>query len=77
ELTNVFDTCFLFPLTKFEEKEKYSKETKKIASELLEIFARERIKELKEGIREKEKNKENFEVLEKEFSELISFLPKT
>ena len=74
ELTKIFDTCYLLPLVKFDVKEKYNKEIEKVINELIGIFAKERIKELKEIIREKEKNNEDFENLKKELSELISFL---
>ncbi|MFH1186666.1 MAG: DNA primase [Candidatus Levyibacteriota bacterium] len=77
ELTKLFDTCYLLPLPKFDEKEKYNLEIKKVIKELMGIYAKEKINTLKEKIREKEKNKESSENLEQELSELISFLPKT
>ena len=79
ELTSIFDTCYLLPLPKFGNKEKYSIEIKKIIKELIEIYARERIIEIKELIKENEnkKDEEKLEVLKKEFLELITFLPKS
>jgi len=79
ELTNIFDTCYLLPLPKFESKEKYSKEIKKVIKELTEVYARERIKEIKDLIKGKEgkNDEEELGVLKKEFLELLSFLPRS
>ena len=79
ELTNIFDTCYLLPLPKFESKEKYSKEIKKVIKELTEVYARERIKEIKDLIKGKEgkSDEEEMGVLKKEFLELLSFLPRS
>ncbi len=79
ELINSFDTCFLFPLPKFSDESKYEEEIKKVASELLRLFVKDRVKILSEEIRmkEKEKEAEKVEKLKEEFSKVLSLLPKS
>ena len=78
ELVQSFDTCFLFPIPKFSDKEKYEEEVKKVTKELITLYVKERVKILSEEIRAKEKvqDKEKIEVLKNEFSKLLSILPK-
>lgn len=78
ELIPSFDTCFLFPLPKFETADKYQQEAGKIAEELLSLYLKDKIRIVSEEIKnmEKDKNFEEVEKLKKEFTELINKLPK-
>ncbi len=78
ELVSSFDTCYLFPLPKFNEESKNIEEIKKVLKELLIIQIKEKIKIISDEIKEKElKNDEKaLEILRKEFTRLLSELPK-
>lgn len=78
ELFAAFDMCYLFPLPKFVSELRYEEELKKVAKELLTIYIKERIKTVSEEIKQKENNKkfENEEKLKREFTKLLSLLPK-
>lgn len=77
ELLKSFDTCFLLPLPKFETNDKYYEEARKSASELLTFYVKDKIKELSEKIKIKEKeNSPEAENLKKEIINLMSLLPK-
>jgi DNA primase len=78
ELISSFDTCFLFPLPKFLNQEKYKEEIKKVSKELLTLYVKDRIQVLSDEIRvkEKEKQAEKVEVLKEEFSKLLTLLSK-
>jgi DNA primase len=78
ELIQAFDACYLFPLPKFSSEEKYREEVKKVSQELLTLYLKDKIKIVSGEIRikEKEKKAEDLENLEKEFTKLISLLPK-
>jgi DNA primase len=79
ELVPSFDTCYLFPLPKFPSNDKYEQEVGKVIKELLTLFVKERVKEISEEIKLKEESKKNedAEKLRKEFTKLLSILPKT
>lgn len=76
ELILSFDTCYLFPLPKFSEEQKYEEEIKKVSKELLTIYIKERIKIISDEIRLKNMDTERDEKLKKEFTRLLSLLPK-
>ena len=78
ELYGAFDTCFLYPLTKFADEEHYEKEVEKVATELRVLFLKDKIKEISSSLRtaEKEEDIRKTEDLEKELSLLISLLSK-
>jgi DNA primase len=76
ELISAFDACYLFPLPKFTEKEKYEEEIGKVCKELLTIYIKDRVKVLSEEIKinENNKNSEKAESLKEEFSKLLTLL---
>ncbi|HYM65031.1 MAG TPA: DNA primase [Candidatus Sulfotelmatobacter sp.] len=78
ELTSSFDICYLFPLPKFSSDLKYEEEVKKVSKELLGIQIREKIKLVSDEIKEKEykKDEKSLDNLKKEFTKLLSQLPK-
>lgn len=78
ELQATFDMCFLLPLPKFVSSLRYEDELKKVAKELLTIYIKDKIRIVSEEIKEKEgaKNEEEQEKLKKEFTRLLSLLPK-
>ncbi len=76
ELTPAFDTCYLLPLPKFDNKHRYTEEIRKVSMELLNAYVREEIKNITKQIREKEKeeNEKETEKLRTEFTRLTSLL---
>ena len=78
ELLAAFDTCYLLPLPKFVSQLRYEDELRKVTKELLAIYVKDRVKLISEEIRQKEntKTKEKLEKLKKEFTRLLSYLPK-
>lgn len=76
ELIKFFDTCFLFPLPKFTEPQKYDEEVGKVTKELLILYIKERIKFITDELRLKTKSEEEAEDLKKEFDKLLNLLPK-
>lgn len=75
ELVSSFDTCYLFPLPKFLSQSKYEEEIVKVSKELLTIYVKERVRVISDQLKQKnEAGKE--EELKKEFSSLLSILPK-
>lgn len=78
ELLATFDTCYLLSLPKFVSQLRYEDELKKVIKELLAIYIKDRVKLISEEIRQKEntKTKEKLEKLKKEFTRLLSYLPK-
>lgn len=78
ELLAAFDTCYLLSLPKFVSQLRYEDELKKVIKELLAIYVKDRVKLISEEIRQKEntKTKEKLEKLKKEFTRLLSYLPK-
>lgn len=78
ELVAAFDTCYLFPLPKFQNEEKYQEEVVKMAEELKILSLRKRIKILGEKIKDKEKEgkEEELQLLKKEFTGLVSLLSR-
>jgi len=78
ELLKYFDTCFIFPLPKFASKEKAEEEIGKVAKELLYLYIKDRVRILSDEIKESEKDKSGKETenLKKEFTRLLSLIPK-
>ena len=76
ELFSGFDTCYLYPLPKFSDKEKYKEEVIKIAQEIKTLYLKNKIKEISEKIKNKEKNEEfdDLEKLQEEFDRTTSLL---
>jgi DNA primase len=75
ELLKTYDICFVFPVPKFEDEERFKKEIEKIKSELMTISIKEKIQLLTVKLRDaKDKNEEKD--LQKEFSKLVTLLPK-
>nr|MBI5455949.1 DNA primase [Candidatus Levybacteria bacterium] len=78
ELLATFDMCYLFPLPKFSTELRHEDELRKVAKELLIIYIKDRVRIISEEIRQKEndKNQGRLEELKKEFTRLLSLLPK-
>ena len=78
ELMPYYDTCYLFPLPKFSDEQKNIEEVKKVSKELVMIQIKEKIKLISDEIKEKEgkKDEEALDNLKKEFTKLLSELPK-
>ena len=79
ELIKTFDTCFLLPIPKFEDLGRHRVEIEKVARELRVIFLKNKIKEITENLRgkEKEENSKEIESLGKEASMLINLLSQS
>jgi DNA primase len=75
ELISAFDTCYLFPLPKFIAEHKYEEEVQKVCKELLTIYIKERVREISDHLKERN-DPEKEEELKKEFTTLLSILPK-
>ena len=76
ELVPSFDICFLFPLSKFSDEEVYQEEVDKTMKELKILDLKEKIKNVSDKIKEKEKDGEDHDLAElnDEFSGLIALL---
>jgi DNA primase len=77
ELFKSFDSCYLFPLSGFNNEEKYFEELEKIANELFEMDIKDKRKEISQKIKENEENEGEVEKLKNEYSHLTSLLPKS
>jgi DNA primase len=74
ELIPTFDKCFLNPLPKFEDEDKYKEEIIKVCKDLRVIFLKEKIKDIGEKLK-KDGNKEDEIVsLQKEISDITTQL---
>ncbi len=74
EIIPVFDTEFLLPLPKFETDKKHLEEVLKVTSEMRMLFIKNRIKEIAAVLNKKEKDGEEFSVLQGELSTLVSVM---
>ncbi len=74
ETVPLFDTCYILPLPKFEESEKYTQELEKVAKELRVSYLRYKIKNIAQTINKKEKNKEGTQDLQSQLSSLLKTL---
>ncbi|MCL5113553.1 MAG: DNA primase [Patescibacteria group bacterium] len=72
EIISVFDTCFIFPLPKFQDIAKYNEELEKVAKELRILYIKNKIKFISQNTKD-----ENYEKNQKELAALISLLPKS
>ncbi|MBI3984316.1 MAG: DNA primase [Candidatus Levybacteria bacterium] len=74
-LQKSFDVCFLYPLPKLDTFEKWSLEAKKVSFELLNLYAKERLKEITDEIKKTE-DKESAKALKlkEEFSAVLRLL---
>ena len=75
ELLPAFDSCYLLPIPKFEEKENLAKELKKVEDELFIFSIKNQMEKIASKIKE-EKDKKQAKSLQKQFSHLVSLLPK-
>lgn len=74
-LLKSFDVCFLYPLPKFETVEKWEEEIKKVALELVNLYVKQRVKEISDEIKKVEdKESEKAQKLQEEFSKLLLLL---
>ncbi len=70
-----FDVCFLYPLPKLDTSEKWSMEVKKVSFELLNLYARQRLKEVTDEIkRQEDKESPKALKLKEEFSKVLALL---
>ncbi|MBU2632206.1 DNA primase, partial [Patescibacteria group bacterium] len=77
ELIKVFDACYLMPINKFEKEEKFIEEINIISKELITIFIKEKIKNLKSSLKEKpEKEMDNINQEIAKYINILSKLPK-
>ncbi|MDO8639525.1 MAG: DNA primase [bacterium] len=78
ELINVFDTCYLFPLTLFEDDLEYLQEIRKTAKELQIIYLRSQMTRIGEEMKNKEKlaTEEEMQKLQDKLSHFVSLLKK-
>lgn len=75
ELIPAFDKCFLLPIPKFDDSNKYQEEVTRASRELKGFYLRGRIKEITDKLKKKEPgSEEEAEKLRKEFSEITSQL---
>jgi len=74
ELVPVFDTSALFPLPAFEDEEKLLKEVEKASQKLKTVYIHEKMKKLAEEIKQGEKDEKEVEELQKQYSDLASYL---
>ena len=71
ETVPVFDKCYLMPIPKFENNEKYIEEILKVASEAKTLFVKERIKEVSQALNKRQKDGLNIVDLQKELITLV------
>jgi DNA primase len=76
ELLDAYNRSFLFPLTPFGEAEAYLKEITKVATELKQLYIRQRMKELADEIKDRDAEGEEAEDLRKDYSTLLAQLEK-
>lgn len=70
ELVPVFDTCFLLPIPKFENNEKYFEEVLKMAKETKILFIKSKIRKMSLDLNRREKDGDEIGGLEKELISL-------
>ena len=63
ELIPSFDVCFLFPLPKLESKEVYASEVEKVSKELNNLFLKERLANISQGVSGKSREKELYSII--------------
>lgn len=72
EIISVFDRCYLLPLAKFEDKDKYLDEILKISEESRVLFVKNKIKQLSQMFNKGDRKEGKMEELQKELSVLVS-----
>lgn len=76
-LLKSFDVCFLFPLPKFEADEKWDEEISKVTNELINLYVKQRVKEISEEINAiDDKESEGAIKLQEELSNLLLLIKK-
>lgn len=75
ELLKTYDLCFIFPIPKFEDEEHFKEEIEKIRIELMTMHIKEKIQILTVKLKEAKDKKEEKD-LQREFSKLVTLLPK-
>ena len=80
ELTNSYDTCFLYPLPKFADEQAYLKEVKNVSEQLKQQYIKSRMKVLSEKMSATDAahapSESELELLQKEFAKLSAQLQK-
>lgn len=74
ETIPLFDTCYILPLPKFEERDKYTQEVEKVAKDLKALDLKNKIKIIAQTINKKEKDRQETQGLQKELSSLLKIL---
>lgn len=74
ELVPTFDTSVLFPLPPFDDEEKLLKEVENVSQKLKIVYIQEKMKQLAQEIKEKEKEGEEIDELQKKYSDLAAHL---
>jgi len=74
ETIALFDACYILPLPKFEEEDKYTKELEKVAKELKVLDLKNKIKIIVQAINKKEKDKQETRGLQEQLSGLLKIL---
>lgn len=72
ELLPIFNKCFLVPLPKFENVTKYENEIIRVAKDLRILYLKNRIVEISNNLKEKDRNDEEIESLRKEVAVITS-----
>lgn len=74
ELMSEFDKCFLVPLPKFENSEKYQEEIVKVSNDLRILYLKEKIKDIGIKLRNDGNKSDEIETLKREISDITSQL---
>ncbi|OGH38885.1 MAG: DNA primase [Candidatus Levybacteria bacterium RIFCSPLOWO2_01_FULL_38_21] len=74
ETLSLFDACYILPLPKFEELEKYTQELEKVAKELKVLYLKNKIRIIAQKINKKEIEKEEMKSLQRQLSDLVKLL---
>jgi DNA primase len=74
ELIPTFDKCFLIPLPKFEDEEKYKEEIIKVCKDLRVIYLKEKIKDISEKLKKDGNKEEEITDLQKQISDITTQL---
>jgi len=74
ETIALFDTRYILPLPKFEERDKYTQEIEKVVKELKVLDLKNKIKVIAQAINKKEKDKQEARGLQMQLSSLLKIL---
>jgi len=76
-LLKAFNVCFLYPIHKFETQQKWNEEIRKKSLEVLDLYVKQRVKEISDEIKKVEdKESEKAQKLQEEFSKLLLLLKR-